>query len=373
MRANGTTKFLRWVFSYKHVGTKSDIGAEVSSRCASMRQAFASMRKHIFRNPHVSIHRKLVILHTYILTKGTFQCGVWPELSSSLMKRFSACIVSMYREVTDNLYDVVSGSCISDAELFYRYDLILPSTILRFARLSLLGRLCAKAHDYLFSMVVTLSNCEGSWSSLVCKDLLWLTTCPAFTDGLGLAFGDWCDSIKNKPKYFRLQLKRLIKLRIANIPPEIVIASSTAAADCGQFQCDSCSSCFNTFHKLSLHMFKKHDVKNVWRRYVYAHTHCPICMRNFWSRERLINHIRYRSRICRHNIILRGFKCSEEEACVIDSQQYDIHIQLQKAGKRRHAAIEPVVRLAGPLLPVLLPDDIKPSKHHALGFGQNYF
>ena len=125
VRPNGTTKSLRWVLSYKHVGTKSDIGSKVSARCASMRQAFASMRKHIFRNPHVSIHRKIIILHTYILTKGTFQCSVWPLLPSPLMKRFSACILSMYREITGNMYDKVSNAPgISDSDLMYNYDLM---------------------------------------------------------------------------------------------------------------------------------------------------------------------------------------------------------------------------------------------------------
>ena len=33
--------------------------------------------------------------------------------------------------------------------------------------------------------------------------------------------------------------------------------------------------------RLSLHMLKNHGICNSWRRYVYMHTHCPICLRLF--------------------------------------------------------------------------------------------
>ena len=71
-------------------------------------------------------------------------------------------------------------------------------------------------------------------------------------------------------------------------------------------------------------------------------------------------------------MVLKGFLGSEEEACMIDSRVAPEHVKLQMSGERRPAAAEPVVRLAGPLLPVMLPADVKPSTHHALGLGQNY-
>ena len=140
---------------------------------------------------------------------------------------------------------------------------------------------------------------------------------------------------------------------------------------CIPLDCSECGACFNTLQKLSLHLFKKHGIRNLWRRYVHEHTHCPVCLRSFWIRERLINHIRYRSVVCKHNVIFRGFRCTEDEACEVDESVKLEHVQLQKAGKRRHATCEPAIRLSGPLAPVLLPDNIKPSEHHALGHGQN--
>jgi len=54
---DGSSRELRWVRSYKHVGTFSSIGNEVSVRCSAMKSSFASLRKSVFRNPKISLER----------------------------------------------------------------------------------------------------------------------------------------------------------------------------------------------------------------------------------------------------------------------------------------------------------------------------
>jgi len=374
---DGSVKVLRWVQSYKHVGTRSDIGEELSARCAVMRSAFASMRRHIFRNPSIVIRNKLIILQVYIMTKGTFQCSVWPEMSTSLMKRFSACIMSMYREVTGNTYDKSNlKPMLSDIDMLYEHNLISPTTILRFARLSLLCRLCVKAPEFLFSMIEAIAQFKGSWTSTVLGDLRWLAVSSHFCGCMTFTLAQWCERISDNPKCFRRHLNEFVLLRIANIPDTSDKSAAACLATPTFHCCDVCSSDdtkFTTFQRLCLHMFKKHGYKNIWRRYVYMHTHCPVCLKRFWSRERLINHLRYRSKICRYNIQMRGFQCTEEQACEIDLLELENHSRLQKCGKRRHAAKEPVIRLHGPLLQVILPDTVRASTHHALGYGHNHF
>ena len=43
---------------------------------------------------------------------------------------------------------------------------------------------------------------------------------------------------------------------------------------------------------------------------------------------------------------------------MVDELACSEHVQLQRAGKRRHATSEPVMRLAGLLIPISLPDII---------------
>ena len=65
--------------------------------------------------------------------------------------------------------------------------------------------------------------------------------------------------------------------------------------------------------------------------------------------------------------------CSEEEACLVDEVEKTLHLSLQKRGKRRHAADEPVLQLVGPLLPIMLIKNNDSDSHHPLGFGHNYY
>ena len=115
-----------------------------------------------------------------------------------------------------------------------------------------------------------------------------------------------------------------------------------------------------------------HGAKDCRRLYVYKHVHCAVCFKLFNTRERLINHLRSLSKVCRHNYVLRGFLCGEEDACAVDEELASEHVASQNAGRRRQAAVDPVVQLVGPKLPVLLPVGHRCSAHHSLGYGHNY-
>ena len=135
-------------------------------------------------------------------------------------------------------------------------------------------------------------------------------------------------------------------------------------------QCDKCTLKFSSEQSLALHRFKAHGLKNQMRQYVDG-THCPVCLRQFWSRERIINHIRYRSQVCRTNIMLHGPCLSVEEADILDRSENGANTGLQRKGRRRHHAELPAVRLQGPLQTVFSLPGCH-SEHHPLGFGHNY-
>ena len=138
------------------------------------------------------------------------------------------------------------------------------------------------------------------------------------------------------------------------------------------FDCNMCEASYCTLQQYSLHMFKKHGVKNVMRLYIHGHTHCPVCLRLFWTRPRLLNHIKYTSKICKYNLYMRGTVSSEEEATQQDAEAAKANVTLYQRGRRSHYAEEPVLQLQGPLLPILASPGMTLSSHHRLGFGQNY-
>jgi hypothetical protein len=259
---------------------------------------------------------------------------------------------------------------VSDMDLLFEYELMCPETIIRVARISLFIRLIIKAPSVLINLVRDIGTLRVSWTTKVLEDLQWLCICPFFDKCREFSFQQWADFLSTNSKSARRELKKFSVLRIANIPKGSGI--STVVASVAEHECEVCDCKFDTFQKLCLHRFKVHGFKNIWRLYVADHIHCPVCLKIFWNRERLLNHVRYRSKTCRFNLQIRGPVCTEEQAACIDESLRSQYVALHKAGKRRHDCCEPVMQLHGPVLPIMLPDSVKSSQHHALGCGHNY-
>ena len=134
--------------------------------------------------------------------------------------------------------------------------------------------------------------------------------------------------------------------------------------------CNVCDKSFCTLQSVSLHEFKAHGVKNIWRRYLDT-TVCSVCLKEFWCRERIINHIRRGSKVCQNQLQIRGPIVTEAQADEMDKSQAASNVHLYKQGQRRHKAYNPVVQLQGPLLPIILFEG-QESHHHSLGRGHNY-
>ena len=96
--------------------------------------------------------------------------------------------------------------------------------------------------------------------------------------------------------------------------------------------CVVCNHLSKSHQAHSVHMFRAHGVKSDMRRYVPS-THCLVCLREFGERETCLNHVRYRSKVCHNNLLLRGPVLSVEEACVLDDACKARNRQLHAAGR----------------------------------------
>ena len=106
------------------------------------------------------------------------------------------------------------------------------------------------------------------------------------------------------------------------------------------------------------------------RMYV-ATTHCTVCLKEFHTRERALNHVRYRSAVCRANLLLRGPLILETELSCVEELEKLQNSALARAGKRRHHVCKPAVQLSGPLLPIVTVVEVR-GNHHPLGIGHSY-
>ena len=158
-------------------------------------------------------------------------------------------------------------------------------------------------------------------------------------------------------------------LKLANVFTQWATSPSIATLS-ESHNCDLCAVTFRTKQALAVHKFKSHGAKSIERQYLPG-TQCPICLNEFWTRERVINHVRYRSTVCRENLLVRPPELTQQQADDLDELERETYRKMQSCGNRRHKAVEPCVQAFGPLLPIVI-DPERASAHHPLGWGHSH-
>ncbi len=99
---------------------------------------------------------------------------------------------------------------------------------------------------------------------------------------------------------------------------------------------------------MALHRRTVHDF--IDPVHVHVHTvHCPVCMQFFHNRTRILNHLKYRSRVCCLSLVMQDPRTTKDEAQSLDVACREGKRKLYALGLRGHAATNPVFRLAGPI------------------------
>jgi len=375
---------LLFVNEYKHVGTNTSIGHELSVRVACLFKSTHSLRAKILKNSSICFSQRVNILQMYLLSRGAFQCSTWSNIPDQCLNRFCSAIMRLYRDISGSFYGNKKGDpVLSDGDLLFKFDFVHPCVLIRVARLSLFVRIAKKAPDVLVNLVRSTMQIENSWSSSVMFDLKWLSNSTKLSNCVEYDFNQWFDLARNHSKSFIRIIKEFSKTRFANLDPKSGFSikkkkNNTCDKDeDGEssalpfFACEQCSYSAPTFQQLALHGFKRHGIKSIWRTYTGGANTCRVCLKCFSNSECLMNHVKRRSKICRHNSILRGPVCTQAEADELDRNDAAAFRSMAMQGHRRHQVLVPVVQAHGPLLPIFSLDD-RPPCGHRLGYGHNF-
>ena len=141
-----------------------------------------------------------------------------------------------------------------------------------------------------------MAKANVGWPSAVHGDLKWASGATFFQAAVGRSFEDWAEYIGNNNKLFRGHIKKFSKLRYANsIIPPAGPGTRSSSEQPVSFSCSQTGCPFKTATKqqLTVHMFKIHKIKLIWKNYLGDFIHFPICLKLFHSRERVLNHVRY--------------------------------------------------------------------------------
>ena len=303
------------------------------------------IRSRVLANPLLSLRKRCNIAQTYIWSKGMFQCGAWHSLSCALYKRIHGAIMYVYRALIGRDRAWV----LNDDDVISELNVICPMSLLRARRLCLFPRI---AFDpFLVTLSEKLCNINKSWASALWADLKWLTFFPDFEHMKSASFPEWCVYVCDNKALYRRRVMKTCSLKLANVVTQWATSPSIATLS-EIHNCDLCAVTFRTKQALAVHKFKSHGAKSIERQYLPG-TQCPICLNEFWTRERVINHVRYRSTVCRENLLVRPPELTQQRADDLDELEREIYRKMQSCGNRRHKAVEPC-KLSVPFCRLLL-------------------
>jgi hypothetical protein len=256
----------------------------------------------------------------------------------------------------------------NDDDVIFQHNLMCPKTMLRFARLSLLCRILLKSPPGLTEIVRAegSANFAKGWISSVNGDLKWLASSGEFASCSNFDCSQWLEYIAEDCSSVLRRIRTYCKSPFANIVTRWA-DSDVLRVFASPMVCYICGHVSKSLQAHSVHLSSKHQIKCKFRRYVDGNT-CQVCLVNFGTRERCLNHVRYRSNVCRINYVMRGPSLTNDEAIALDSKDHEANRVLYSQCKRRHQAGSPCLQSLGPFLPILVE---RPSMHHHLGVGHN--
>ena len=82
------------------------------------------------------------------------------------------------------------------------------------------------------------------------------------------------------------------------------LADGDESASDSEYLCWRCGETWVTMRSLKLHVLHKHGVRSDMRTFV-AGSACPVCLRDFGTRPRVVHHLTYAASHCRL-VVLRG-------------------------------------------------------------------
>ncbi len=210
---------------------------------------------------------------------------------------------------------------------------------------------------------------DFGWLSAVRSDLAWFAcsgSLPCPYDDLSAVF----DYISVSSKSFLSSLRAYSVTPFANFDvPKLFPAIAPPIFNL--LVCPECNKTFNSLQQLNLHRKRVHDFLHPVHMLIDT-VFCPVCLLFFHTRVRALNHIKYRSSICRISLEQLGPSISRDAAVALDLEARPSNRKLYSLGLRAHAASDPVFRLSGPLRAPLF-FSAAHGNVHILGNGRRHY
>eukprot|EP00438_Fugacium_kawagutii_P005837 Skav231067 [mRNA] locus=scaffold524:41617:47142:- [translate_table: standard] len=308
------------VSKYKHLGTyvteDHSLDQELAVRIGMAQQMFSTLARPVLCNRHLPLSTRVRLYRTLIESRLYFGLGAWATPTKAQLARLQATVLRFLHRILRLSLD--QRTSMSVQEVFVRTGVAQPRVRLAIDRLLYARRFLQHAPEFIIHMVMKEHQLTtDSWLHGVCMDLQWVdavrpNTLPAGWEHDLTDFFDWIQNpatpwkriiaqvwqrhLKQEEIGLRtLQMHKLIfrELRALGATFEPAPFEDLDPVD-QVYECE-CGRTFSSGQGLSTHRRKAHGHFSA-EHHLLQGSCCPCCLRQFWSTQRLQQHLAYRSR-----------------------------------------------------------------------------
>ena len=368
-------------FSIFVVDASKRLGAFVSARATMCRemhyraQGCASARKDlapVWKASGTGRDTKLKLGRSLCTSRLFFNAGTWPRIAAKVFQPVSTEYMRLLRSISRQHPWLVRypAKPLNDEELLRWLGQPSASALVSFRRLRFMNRLfglVSSESDGLFvSLFAVLQECDRlqvGWPQAVRADLFLVRT--TLEDKLCSLpdprqhLGPWLHLIRGSPAEW-MQLLKLFLSRSTSVAR----STEASAQDVGTpaapsppslaviFQCSECDFFCDTAAGLGTHRMKEHGYRHEVRSLVGSSSVCRVCMVQFWTRPRLLRHLRERkaARCTPCLDLLRTFAqpIDPEHVKELDAEEAAACQRSRRQGSQRPLVLGPPVPAYGP-------------------------
>ena len=355
---------------YKHLGTKqqatTSLGPELAARAFSASDARSEL-KHILCPSSIEESTRLSLNASLVESRLFQNAGTWATLPPRLERKLRSEYAKSHRVLTGSQPWLVDEP-LTDRQLLVKLKVPSAEHMLAARRLGFLCRFlrAAKSIPPLIALVQECDRLACGWPKAVRSDIRWLfSVVPRKLEHLGPPQGDlsqWIQFIHDFPIQFKALVTLALEVSVKNMalqeatsapgPPS---CNSPAVDDVQPYQhvCLDCGYAAKSLHGLQTHRAKRHGYVHVSRRLAGASPTCRVCLVNFWSRPRLLRHLREEKvsngcTPCLNLLLQFAEPLPVEEQQALDEQEAVSCRAARRTGHQRPAVAAPPIPVYGP-------------------------
>ena len=304
----------RYVHLGGYVCDRPSHSLDICQHVAQAHRQIRPLRRPVLRDPGLPLATRKLVLQSLAFSSLTSTAATWGPLTKAELTAWRRGYVALVRTLFRDDRWTGAPTLPGEREVCQAAGFAAPTAFLKVQRLMHFQRVCLTQPILMDMLIAEASASKSSWLGLLNDDLAWLQSLAPLPDGAlqdfpnGLA--EWC--VHDRANY-RSKLRRaLISVRSTLHEPEWCQSSSALSDNRGgHYRCHKCDASFETFQALTAHLFAKHKTQCEAQEYSGS-TLCRACLRQFWTRKRIVRHLQHDAPGCLRMLSSHGIEVDRD-------------------------------------------------------------